>query len=78
MGRSSRERRMRRRAAAERAASAPSEARRRRTLLRAAIIAAIVGLAAGWLVRLWVDRSPESSARETTESVRERVREQTR
>ncbi len=46
--------------------------------MAAAIVAAIVGFGAGWLVRMWLDRTPESAASEASEKVRERVLEKTR
>lgn len=52
--------------------------RSRRALVVAAIVAAIVGFGAGWLVRIWHDRTPESAAHEATENVREHVIEKTR
>ena len=69
---------MRRREAAERAADGPRAPHRRRALVVAAVVAAIVGFGGGWLVRLWLDRTPASAAHEASETVRERVREQTR
>ncbi len=73
-----RERRTRRRAAGERSADAPLAAARRRALWRAVIIAAILGLAAGWLVRTWFDRSPGPAPNEASETIRGRARGQTR
>ena len=49
-----------------------------RALVVAAVIAALLGLAAGWMVRAWSDRSPESRARERAREVQEQVREHAR
>lgn len=65
----------------DRRASAESSSQRRRARARAllvgAIVAAIVGFGAGWLVRLWTDRTPEERAHDKVGEVRERVRELT-
>ncbi len=73
MGRRSREKRARR-AASTVDPDAPRAAQRRRALVRAILVAAIVGFGAGWIVRMWLDRTPESAARETAERIREQAR----
>ena len=78
MGQRSREKRARRALGEAGTGAEAGRARSRRsTLVRAAILAAIVGFAAGWLVRVWLDRTAESAATETSERVRERVLEKT-
>jgi hypothetical protein len=78
MGRRSREKRER-----HERGLAPAEPRarldaRRRAFVVAAIVAAIVGFGAGWVVRTWLDRTPESAAGEARVKVRERVLEKAR
>jgi hypothetical protein len=79
VGQRSREKRARRAARGEAGSGAEAGGvkSRRNALVGAAIAAAIVGFAAGWLVRVWLDRTPEFAARETSEAVRERVLEKT-
>jgi H+/Cl- antiporter ClcA len=49
----------------------------KRTLLWAMVLAALLGLAAGWLVRMYLSPSPEGKAADKLEQIRERTREQT-
>jgi hypothetical protein len=77
VGRRSREKRERREGAVPPEPGSRVEAGRR-ALVVSAIVAAIVGFGAGWLVRTWLDRTPESTAAEAGEKVRERVLEKTR
>jgi hypothetical protein len=77
VGRRSRAKRRLSAAEAEEAADAPRARRRRAALVRAAIVAAIVGFGAGWLVHLWLERSPESAAQEAARKMRDREVETT-
>jgi hypothetical protein len=61
----------------EEEADAPRARARRAALVRAVIVAAIVGFGAGWLVHLWMERSPESAAEETARKIRDRAVETT-
>lgn len=47
---------------------------RTRAILFAATIAALLGFAAGWVVRTWTWPTPEERAREAAEELRERIR----
>ncbi len=78
MGRRSREKRERRALGPAAGVGDPRDARRLRALVAAAIVAAIVGFGVGWVVRVWLDRTPESAAQEASKTVREHVLEKTR
>lgn len=49
----------------------------RRLLLWAVLVAVLLGLLLAWYARVWSRPTPESRLRETTEELRERVRELT-